>query len=81
MTIPHVWPAKREYGLKRIHIVWQKDWNSGSWGVDACTAAMNWPLKSKEPFKIVMLDLQAPAKSPLPEYSEEDFRMYQEANK
>jgi len=81
VTIPDVYPAKRDYGLQRIHIGWQKDWSGERWGVDACQATMNWPLKSKEPFKIVMLDLQSSAKSPLPDYSEKDFRMYQEANK
>jgi len=81
VTVPHVWPAKRDYGLQRIHIGWQKDWSSGRWGVDACQASMNWPLYAKEPFKVVMLDWSSPAKSPFPEYSEEDFRSYQNANK
>jgi len=81
VDIPHVWPAERNYGLQRIHIGWQKDWSGGRWGVDACQAAMNWPLQSKEPFKVVMLDLSSSATSPLPEYSEEDSRTLQNANK
>jgi hypothetical protein len=81
VDVPHVWPAERDYGLQRIHIGWQKDWGGGRWGVDACQAAMNWPLKSKEPFKVVLLDWSASATSPLPEYSEEDFRVLQNANK
>ena len=81
VTIPHVWPSTRDYGLQRIHIGWQKDWSGGRWGVDACQAAMNWPLHSKEPFKVVMLDWSSPAKSPFPEYSEGDFRAFQDANK
>ena len=81
VNIPHVWPAKRDYGLQRIHIGWQKDWGHGRWGVDACQGFMNWPLKSKEPFKVVMLDLSSPAISPLQEYTEEDSRALQNANK
>ncbi|WP_198529872.1 hypothetical protein [Geminisphaera colitermitum] len=81
VTIPHVWPAKRDYGLQRIHIEWQKDWSGGRWGVDACQAAMNWPLKSKEHFNVIMLDFSAPAISPLSEYTEEDSRALQNANK
>ena len=81
VTIPHVLPARRNYGLQLIHIGWQKNWGSGRWGVDACQASMNWPLYAKEPFKVVMLAWSSPAKSPLPEYSEEDFQLLQNANK
>jgi hypothetical protein len=81
IDVPHVWPAERDYGLQRIRIGWQKRWSGGRWGVDACQAAMNWPLKSKEPFKVVMLDLSAPTTSPFPEYSEEDFHAFEAANK
>lgn len=81
VDIPHVWPAARERGLQRIHLGWQKDWSGGRWGVDACQAAMNWPLKSETPFRVVMLELSRPAESPFPEYSDEDFRQLQNANK
>lgn len=81
VAIPHVWPAERDYGLQRIHIGWQKDWSGGRWGVDACKAATNWPLKSQRPFEVVMLELAAPAKSPLPEYTESDLRALEAANK
>jgi hypothetical protein len=81
VAIPHVWPAERDYGLQRIHIGWQKDWSGGRWGVDACKAATHWPLKSQRPFEVVMLELAAPAKSPLPEYTESDLRVLEAANK
>ena len=81
VKFPHVRPPKRDYGLQQIDVGWQKDWSGGHWGVDACQASMNWPLHSKEPFKVVMLDGTSPAKSPFPEYTDEDFQNYQSANK
>ena len=81
IDIPHVWPADRNFGLQRIHIGWQKDWGRMKWGVDACQASKNWPLNAPEPFQVILLDISAPAVSPLPEYSEEDLRAFDAANK
>ncbi len=81
ITVPNVWPANRDHGLQRIDIIWQKDWRGLRWDVDGCKAAMNWPLQSSQPFPVVMLDWYAPAVSPLPKYTEEDFRKLEESMK
>ncbi len=81
ITVPNVWPASRDHGLQRIKIIWQKDWSALRWDVDACTATMNWPLQSSPPFPVIMLDWSAPAVSPLPKYTKEDFRKFEESMK